>query len=92
MRFVFLRLCSDPIVFLDRLPAWARLDWLTGDRVPDLSPEMRWIPVVTLFRLGPGMGGWARRATGMITSPATTFLPGPPHSPQADGPPRTKRD
>lgn len=37
MRFVFLRLGSDPIVFLDRLPAWARLDWLTGDRVPDLS-------------------------------------------------------
>ncbi|MFN3279930.1 MAG: alpha/beta-hydrolase family protein, partial [Paracoccus hibiscisoli] len=55
MRFVFLQYGSDPIVFFDWSLAWARPDWLTGDRAPDLSPEMRWIPVVTLFQVGLDM-------------------------------------
>lgn len=55
MRFVFLQYGSDPIVFFDWSLASARPDWLTGDRAPDLSPEMRWIPVVTLFQVGLDM-------------------------------------
>lgn len=55
MRFVFLQYGSDPIVFFDWSLAWARPGWLTGDRAPDLSPEMRWIPVVTLFQVGLDM-------------------------------------
>lgn len=55
MRFVFLQYGSDPIVFFDWSLAWARPDWLTGDRAPDLSPKMRWIPVVTLFQVGMDM-------------------------------------
>lgn len=52
MRFVMLQYGSDPIVFFDWSLAWARPDWLSGGRAPDLSPEMRWIPVVTLFQVG----------------------------------------
>lgn len=52
MRFVFLQYGSDPIVFFDWSLAWARPDWLEGDRAPDLSPQMRWIPLVTLFQVG----------------------------------------
>lgn len=55
MRFVFLQYGSDPIVFFDWSLAWARPDWLTGDRAPDLSPQMRWIPLVTLFQVGLDM-------------------------------------
>ena len=55
MRFVLLQYGSDPIVFFDWSLAWSRPDWLDGDRAPDLSPQMRWIPVVTLFQVGLDM-------------------------------------
>lgn len=55
MRFVFLQYGSDPIVFFDWSLAWNRPDWLAGDRAPDLSPQMRWIPLVTLFQVGMDM-------------------------------------
>lgn len=55
MRFVLLQYGSDPIVFFDWSLAWARPDWLAADRAPDLSPKMRWIPVVTLFQVGLDM-------------------------------------
>ena len=55
MRFVFLQYGSDPIVFFDWSLAWARPDWLTGARAPDVSPEMRWIPIVTLLQVGLDM-------------------------------------
>jgi uncharacterized membrane protein len=55
MRFVFLQYGSDPIVFFDWSLAWNRPDWLGRQRAPDLSPQMRWIPVVTLFQVGLDM-------------------------------------
>lgn len=55
MRFVFLQYGSDPIVFFDWSLAWSRPDWLSGERAPDLTPKMRWIPVVTLFQVGLDM-------------------------------------
>lgn len=55
MRFVFLQYGSDPIVFFDWSLAWSRPAWLTGPRAPDVSPQMRWIPVVTLLQVGLDM-------------------------------------
>jgi len=55
MRFVFLQYGSDPIVFFDWSLAWSRPDWLTGERAPDLSPKMRWIPIITVFQVGLDM-------------------------------------
>ncbi|MCU0816023.1 MAG: alpha/beta-hydrolase family protein [Cypionkella sp.] len=55
MRFVLLQYGSDPIVFFDWSLAWSRPDWLSGERAPDVSPEMRWIPVVTLFQVAMDM-------------------------------------
>lgn len=55
MRFVLLQYGSDPIVFFDWSLAWSRPDWLAGERAPDLSPQMRWIPVVTLFQVALDM-------------------------------------
>ena len=55
MRLVFLQYGSDPIVFFDWSLAWRRPDWLSGDRAPDLSPQMRWVPLVTLLQVGVDM-------------------------------------
>lgn len=52
IRLVFLQYGGDPIVFFDYSLAWQRPDWLRGERAPDLSPDMRWIPVVTLLQVG----------------------------------------
>ena len=30
-------------------------EWLTGERAPDVSPHMRWIPVVTAVQVGLDM-------------------------------------
>ena len=32
-----------------------RPEWLAGPRAPDLSPEMRWTPIVTLFQVALDM-------------------------------------
>lgn len=55
MRLVFLQYGSDPIVFFDVSLAWQRPDWLSGQRAPDVSPEMRWIPVVTMLQVAVDM-------------------------------------
>lgn len=52
IRLVFLQYGSDPIVFFDYSLAWQRPDWLRGERARDLSPDMRWSPVVTLLQVG----------------------------------------
>jgi len=52
IRLVFLQYASDPIVFFDPSLAFARPDWLRGERGPDVSAKMRWIPVVTMLQVG----------------------------------------
>jgi uncharacterized membrane protein len=51
MRLVFLQYGSDPIVFFDWSLAWRRPVWLADERAPDVSPEMRWLPIVTLLQV-----------------------------------------
>jgi uncharacterized membrane protein len=55
MRLVFLQYGSDPIVFFDWSLAWRRPDWLGATRAPDVSPMMRWVPVVTMLQVGVDM-------------------------------------
>jgi uncharacterized membrane protein len=55
MRLVFLQYGSDPIVFFDWALAWRRPGWLGADRAPDVSPQMRWVPLVTLLQVGVDM-------------------------------------
>ncbi len=55
IRMVLLQYGSDPIVFFDWSLAFRRPDWLSAPRAPDLSPQMRWLPVVTLFQVGVDM-------------------------------------
>lgn len=55
MRLVFLQYGSDPIVFFDWSLAWRWPDWLGASRAPDVSPMMRWVPVVTMLQVGIDM-------------------------------------
>ena len=55
MRFVFLQYASDPITFFDPGSLWHRPDWMNPPVGPDVSPELRWYPVVTFLQLGLDM-------------------------------------
>ncbi len=51
-RIIYLQYASDAVSFFDPLSAWRRPAWLEGVRGPDVSPDFRWVPVVTFLQLG----------------------------------------
>ena len=51
MRSVYLQHASDPMTFFSPRLFWHRPDWLTGERGPDVSPYLRWYPIVTGLQL-----------------------------------------
>jgi uncharacterized membrane protein len=52
MRFVYIQHPSDPMVFFSPSLAWHRPAWLNGQRGPDVSPHLRWFPLVTFLQIG----------------------------------------
>jgi uncharacterized membrane protein len=55
MRVVYLQYASDPIVLFDYRDAWRRPAWMNVPRGPDVSPELRWYPIVTMLQLALDM-------------------------------------
>ncbi len=51
MRIVYLQYATDPIVFFRTSILWRRPAWLDAPRGPDVSPQIRWYPVVTALQL-----------------------------------------
>jgi uncharacterized membrane protein len=51
MRIVYLQYASDPATFFDYHSFYRELDWMLPPRGPDVSPELRWYPVVTVLQL-----------------------------------------
>jgi uncharacterized membrane protein len=51
MRVVYLQYASDPVTFYDYRSLYREPDWMRSQRGPDVSPELRWHPVVTLLQL-----------------------------------------
>ena len=51
MRVVYLQYASDPVTFYDYRSLYRVPDWMRSPRGPDVSPELRWYPVVTLLQL-----------------------------------------
>ena len=51
MRTVYLQYASDPVTFFDYRDLYRQPDWMTPPRGPDVSPQLRWYPVVTLLQL-----------------------------------------
>lgn len=51
MRIVFLQYASDPVTFFRPDSFYRRPEWLDAPRGPDVSRDLRWIPVVTFLQL-----------------------------------------
>ncbi|MFC4257219.1 hypothetical protein GRI97_16510 [Altererythrobacter xixiisoli] len=56
MRIVYLQYASDPITFFETQSAWRPPAWMSGPRGPDVSPELRWYPLITFLQLGLDLG------------------------------------
>lgn len=54
-RLVYLQNASDPIVWWSPRLILQRPDWLRGDRGPDVSPEMVWLPFVSFWQVTADM-------------------------------------
>jgi uncharacterized membrane protein len=51
MRIIYLQYASDPVTFFDYHDLYREPDWMKPPRGPDVSPSLRWYPVVTLLQL-----------------------------------------
>lgn len=54
-RIIVLQYASDPITFFEPSSAWRVPDWLRTPRGPDVSPDLRWFPIVTMLQLAADM-------------------------------------
>jgi uncharacterized membrane protein len=55
LRVVFMQYASDPIVFYEPASLWRAPAWMREPPAPDVSPAMRFIPIVTQFQLAVDM-------------------------------------
>lgn len=55
LRIVYLQYASDPVTFFDPAAFYREPQWMQDARAPDVSPALRWTPVVTLLQLGLDM-------------------------------------
>ncbi|WP_454652673.1 alpha/beta hydrolase [Bradyrhizobium liaoningense] len=55
MRVVYLQYASDAITFFSYRDAYQAPAWMTVPRGPDVSPELRWYPIVTMLQLALDM-------------------------------------
>lgn len=51
LRIVYLQYASDPITFFEPAMLYRRPAWLADPRGPDVSPGLRWFPVVTFLKI-----------------------------------------
>lgn len=54
-RIAFLQYASDPITFFETGSTWREPEWMKAPRGPDVSPDLRWYPVVTMLQLAADM-------------------------------------
>lgn len=50
-RVVYLQYASDPVTFFDTRCLYRAPEWMAAPRGPDVSPDLRWYPVVTCLQL-----------------------------------------
>lgn len=51
LRIAYLQYASDPVTFVHPSSLYREPEWLSGRRGPDVSPSLRWFPVVTFLQL-----------------------------------------
>jgi len=52
MRFLYIEYASDPMVFFSPSLAYREGSWMQGERGKDVSPFLRWVPLVTFLQIG----------------------------------------
>lgn len=52
MRFVYVQYASDPMIFFSPNLLYRKPQWLDDPRGPDVSPYLRWFPIVTFLQVG----------------------------------------
>lgn len=55
MRIVYLQYASDPVTFFSPSTFYRKPDWMNEPVGPDVSPDLRWYPVVTGLQLALDM-------------------------------------
>ncbi|MET4797495.1 putative membrane protein [Bradyrhizobium sp. LB11.1] len=55
MRVVYLQYASDAITFFAYRDAYRPPAWMSAPRGPDVSPELRWYPIITMLQLALDM-------------------------------------
>ncbi|MER7501781.1 alpha/beta-hydrolase family protein [Nonomuraea pusilla] len=50
-RVVYLQNASDPVVWLSPSLLFGKPPWLSGERGPDVNPQMSWFPLVTFWQV-----------------------------------------
>lgn len=51
LRIAYLQYGSDPVTFFSPASFFREPDWLRAPRAPDVSPDMKWYPVVTMVQV-----------------------------------------
>lgn len=51
MRVIYLQYASDPVTFFEYRSFYRKPDWMLLPRGPDVSPQMRWYPVISALQL-----------------------------------------
>jgi uncharacterized membrane protein len=51
MRLVYLQYASDPVTFFETRSFYRQPEWMEPPRGPDVSPALRWYPIVTMLQL-----------------------------------------
>ena len=51
LRIAFLQYATDPVIFFEPRMLWRAPEWLQAPRGPDITPALRWIPVVTMLQV-----------------------------------------
>lgn len=51
-RFLYLQYASDGTVFFSPDLLWRKPDWMKGQRGPDVSDRLVWLPVITFLQVG----------------------------------------
>lgn len=55
MRVVYLQYASDAVTFFDYRDAFRPPDWMYPPRGPDVAPQMRWYPIVSMMQVALDM-------------------------------------
>ncbi|PMR74501.1 hypothetical protein C1H69_13595 [Billgrantia endophytica] len=50
-RVAYLQYASDPVTFFEPQSLYREPEWMREPRAPDVSPDLRWYPIVTMLQL-----------------------------------------